>query len=287
MNSPAAALDALDLPVASDAGAFIQLSQGRTHYRIEGPPNGLPLVMLHGATVPLWEYDCLAPHLVAAGFRILRFDFYGHGLSDRLEVPYTLERFRQQALELIEATNFPRPAALMGHSVGAAIGSAVAAARPEWITRLVLVAPMLNFNATNLWSLAFRCPGLGEVLMRCVGLPALMRRRRLRYASIGQPQLAQRFRDQTNYAGLGRALLSMARSATLGDQSARYGALPALEREILVIWGCLDRVVPARHIARLRALVQVHRYLALDDARHNVLMTHPEAVAEAVREFTA
>jgi len=118
----------------------------------------------------------------------LRFDLYGHGLSDRPHGAYSLERFSRQTCELIEATEFLRPAALLGHSLGAAIAAAVAAANPQWIDRLVLVAPMLDFNATSAWSRLFRVALVGELLMRLVGVPALVRRRR-RYARIGLPHL--------------------------------------------------------------------------------------------------
>jgi pimeloyl-ACP methyl ester carboxylesterase len=268
-----------------DVDGYLPLSDGLTHYRIEGPRDGIPLVMLHGATVSLWEYDCLAPYLNRAGFRTLRFDFYGHGTSSPLDVPYTFDRFARQTLELMEATGFPRPAAVMGHSVGAAIAAGVASECPQWTDRLVLVAPMLDFNARTRLSLAFRCPGIGEALMRFVGLPALIRRRDRSYAGTGRPHLAQRFREETSFAGLGQALLSMARSATLGDQSARYAALAALNREVMVIWGRKDRIVPARHIGRLRALLREHRYIELHDGRHNLPMAEPESVALAVRAF--
>ena len=42
-------------------GKYIRLSEGITHWRREGPESGIPLVLVHGATVPCWEFDCLAP----------------------------------------------------------------------------------------------------------------------------------------------------------------------------------------------------------------------------------
>src|SRR5262245_46185160 len=208
----------------SPQGEYVELRGGITHFAAEGPPDGVPLLLVHGATVPLWEFDRLVPHLHAAGFRTLRFDLYGHGLSARPSIEYTLDVFVEQAAELLEATAFPRPAAILGHSLGAAIAARLAAARPQAVERLVLVAPMLDFNATSRWTPAFRLPGFGEALMRFVGVPALVRRRRRRYAGIGQPHLSDWFLEQVSVPGFARALLSMIRSDTLGDQSARYSA---------------------------------------------------------------
>jgi pimeloyl-ACP methyl ester carboxylesterase len=266
-------------------GECIELGDGVTHYRLEGPADALPLILVHGATVPLWEFDFLVPELVCAGFRTLRFDFYGHGLSDRPSVDYTLELFVRQTLELLEALEFPRPAAILGHSLGAAVASAVAARQPGWVDRLALVAPMLDFNATSAWSRLFRLPAAGELVMSLFGVRALVRRRRRRYALIGRPQLVDLFVEQVSFAGFGRALLSMIRAETLGDQAERYAALPALARDVLVISGGADAVIPPADIVRVRELVGRHEHLDLATAAHNLLLTHPAEVAAALRAF--
>src|SRR5690242_17486480 len=129
-------------------GQSTRLTDGLTFWRREGSPEGMPIVLVHGATVPSWEFDFLVPPLLRAGFQTLRFDLYGHGASDRLRGDYTFERFTRQVRELIDASRFPQPAILLGHSFGAAVVSAVAAARPDSISGLVLVAPMLDFSST-------------------------------------------------------------------------------------------------------------------------------------------
>ncbi len=266
-------------------GQCIELSAGVTHYRLEGAAGGLPLILVHGATVPLWEFDFLLPELVAAGFRTLRFDLYGHGLSDRPAVDYTLELFVRQTLELLDAVDFPRPTSILGHSLGAAVASSAAARQPGRVDRLVLVTPMLDFNATSAWSRLFRMPAAGELAMSLFGVRALVRRRRQRYGLIGRPQLADLFIEQVSFAGFGRALLSMIRAETLGDQTPRYAALRELGRDVLVISGGADAVIPAADISRVRALVGRHEGLDLPSAAHNLLLTHPAEVAKALRAF--
>lgn len=266
-------------------GRYIKLTGGVTHFKLDGPEDGSPLVLMHGATVPNWEFDRLVPRLVDDGFRILRFDLYGHGFSDRPQVDYTIELFAEQVIELIEAIGFPCPVSLLGHSMGAAVGSAVAVARPEWIERIVLMAPMLNFSVTNPWSRWLRRPVVGELIMRFFGLPALVRRRRMRYQLIRQPQLSGRFIEQAYYDGFWQAVLSMERCKALDDQSARYAALRALAHEILVLWGSDDHIVSASDIGRIRGLLPPHRFTRLDGAQHNLMLTHPESIAAAVQSF--
>ena len=267
-------------------GHFARLSDGLTHWRREGPPEGVPIVLVHGATVPAWEFDALVPPLLRAGFQTLRFDLYGHGASDRPPGAYIFERFTRQVIEIIESTDFPRPALLLGHSFGAALVAAVAVARPDLAARLVLVAPMLDFNSTSGWSRVFRYPGIGEFAMHFIGIPALIRRRRRRYAAIGQAHLTPRFIEQVSYAGFGRGLLSMFRTAALGDQSVRYSALRAVDRDVLVVTGDYDNIIPAAHLARVRSLLPPHSHCPVT-AEHNLLLTHPDVVVDALVKFAA
>lgn len=267
-----------------EGGRYMQLGEGRTHFRREGARDGLPIVLVHGATVPCWEFDLLLPPLRRAGFQTLRFDLYGHGSSDRPAGAYAFERFARQVVEMIEASDLPRPAILLGHSFGAALAAAVAASRPELVARLVLVAPLLDFSSTSGWAKLLRTPVVGELAMRALAVPGLVRRRRRRYEGIGQPQFTERFVEQVADGGFGRALLSMIRSGALGDQTARYTALRAFPRELLVITGEHDAVIPPAHVARVRSLLPPHAHRSLP-AEHNLLLTHPEPVVAALQEW--
>jgi pimeloyl-ACP methyl ester carboxylesterase len=266
-------------------GAYARLRDGITHFALEGPAQGRPLLLVHGATVPAWEFDVLLPHLHASGLRTLRFDLFGHGFSDRPRIDYTLDVFVRQAAELVDATDFPRPFAVLGHSVGAAIVAALAASWPDWVQRLVLVAPMLDYSGGSALARVLRWPGVGELLMDHVGVPLLARRRRRRYARMGLPHLAARFAEQASYDGFSRALLSMARCATLGDQALHYRALGATARDVLVLWGDRDEVTTASDIARLRALLPAHAYAEVPGAGHSVLLGDAARAMAAIAPF--
>lgn len=256
-----------------------------THWRREGSPDGTPIVLVHGATVPSWEFDFLVPPLLRAGFQTLRFDLYGHGTSDRPRGVYTFERFERQVIEFIERNDCPRPAIVLGHSFGAALVAAVSVARPDWVSKIVLVAPMLDFSSTTAWTRLFRIPALGEIAMHGFGVPALIRRRKRRYAQFGHPQLTPRFIEQVSIAGYGRALLSMFRTGALGDKADRYSALRGIERDILVITGDRDLIIPPAHIARVRSLLPPHQHCATP-AEHNLLLTHPDLVVDALVQWS-
>ncbi|MGX5652065.1 alpha/beta fold hydrolase [Hydrogenophaga borbori] len=263
-------------------GRFLPLRAGLTHLVDEGQEDQATMLLVHGATVPHWEFDRLVPHLRAAGFRIVRFDLFGHGLSERPAVGYDFNLFLEQALEVLDGIRATRPLTILGHSFGAAIAAAIANERPASVERLVLVAPLLDFMAKSWWPKAFGLPGIGRPLMRWIGLPALERRRERRYATIGAEHLTPRFVAQARASGYAEALASMFANRTLGDQSERYRRLRAGEHEIVVVAGAADRVIPLRDIARVRVLLPQHKYLEIAGAEHNLLLTHPEFVAEVL-----
>jgi hypothetical protein len=67
----------------------------------------------------------------------------------------------------------------------------------------------------------------------------------------GQAHLTQRFIEQVSIAGFDRGLLSMIRTAAPGNQSSRYVALRAVNRDVLVITG--DQVFLSFDPARVQA----------------------------------
>ena len=64
-------------------GEFIELSQGITHYQWHGPVRGPIAVCVHGLTTPSFVWQGLTAGLTAMGYRVLTYDLYGRGYSDR------------------------------------------------------------------------------------------------------------------------------------------------------------------------------------------------------------
>lgn len=83
----------------------------------------------------------------------------------------------------------------------------------------------------------------------------------------------------------GRARLSMFRTGALGDKADRYSALRGIERDILVITGDRDLIIPPAHIARVRSLLPPHQHCAIP-AEHNLLLAHPDLVVDALVQWS-
>src|SRR5947208_3575522 len=115
----------------SAAGQFVRLSDGYTHYELAGPDAGPLVVLAAGATVPYYIWDPTFAALVQAGFRVLRYDYYGRGFSDRPDIPYTQDLYVRQFRELLDAVHITGPFDLAGLSFGRAGLSSIAAKYPE------------------------------------------------------------------------------------------------------------------------------------------------------------
>lgn len=99
-------------------GAFAQLSAGNTHYQWHGPRSTRILVLVHGLSSPSWVFDGLIRGLLAMRYRVLSYDLYGRGFSDRPRDNQTLEFHARQLGELLDAVGVQVPVTLMGYSMG-------------------------------------------------------------------------------------------------------------------------------------------------------------------------
>mgnify|MGYP000891555135 CR=1 FL=1 len=89
--------------------------------------------------------DALADWARRSGRDFLRFDYFGHGVSDGDFSEGTITRWRADALAVIDEL-VDGPVVLVGSSMGGWIACLATMARPERVKALVLVAPAADFT---------------------------------------------------------------------------------------------------------------------------------------------
>ncbi len=116
----------------------IEIPGYRLGAKVWGPPDGAPVLALHGWLDNAATYDGLAPHL--KGLRIVALDMPGHGMSDHAPPGhlYPFIDFVAAAYGVLAALGWER-CSLMGHSLGAGVCAVLAGTVPERIERLVLL----------------------------------------------------------------------------------------------------------------------------------------------------
>ncbi|WP_328998297.1 alpha/beta fold hydrolase [Kribbella sp. NBC_00709] len=92
------------------------------------------LVCLHAGTSGPATWDRFVPAFEELGYRVHRPTLLGHGSAPRRR-PYRLDDFRDQVLDELDGLD---RVTFVGNSLGAFVASAVAAAEPAKVERLVL-----------------------------------------------------------------------------------------------------------------------------------------------------
>jgi pimeloyl-ACP methyl ester carboxylesterase len=123
-----------------------------------GPPDGAPVVCVHGWGASVYTFRSTVPTLTALGKRCIAIDLKGHGLSTKPigAGEYTREAMSLQIREVLDALGISR-ASLIGHSMGSAVAFDLALADPERFDRVVLMSP-IGFGKVNVSQFAALLP---------------------------------------------------------------------------------------------------------------------------------
>jgi pimeloyl-ACP methyl ester carboxylesterase len=265
--------------------SYLKLDDGWCHYRVAGPEAGPTVLLIHGATVPGWEFDRLLPWLHDAGFRTLQVDLYGHGYSDRPRARHDHALFVRQIAALLDNIASSGTLHVMGHSLGAAVTAHLACHAAGRLGRIVLAAPMLDFVGDTRATRILHVPILGELVVHGYVLPMLVRRRRHRYTPIDDGRFAEMFRHQLKKPGFGRSLLKLVRDGALADQSAAYECLKSRGSNVLLLRGNEDVIISVDTITRIRRLLPEADFQEIAGTAHAFIIKDPDKVGPVVVDF--
>jgi pimeloyl-ACP methyl ester carboxylesterase len=271
----------------SAGGSFIQLSNGITHYELGGNESGEVVVLVHGFSVPYFIYDPTFEFLTQAGFRVLRYDLFGRGFSDRPHVDYNIDLFVNQLVDLLDALRFTRPINLIGLSMGGPIASTFTVRHPERVNKLTLIDPAgaKPISLTPLLK-AVKMPFVAEAVLGLVGSGAFVK-------SIAKdffdPNLVKHFQVQyaiqMQYKGFKRAILSTIRNGMLDSFSQAYAVLGKINKPTLLFWGRNDNTVPLEHSKVLCTVIPNINFHIIEDCGHIPHYEKPEVVNPILLEF--
>jgi len=265
---------------------FASLSDGVTHYEWVGPEDGTPVVLIHGFSTPMFVWDKSFGVLAEAGFRVLRYDLYGRGLSDRPMGEYGYDLFVRQLDELLDSQHVAEPVHVVGLSMGGSIAVHFADRRPERVRAMALFAPA-GIGVAPRGPKMFRIPLLGPWLVRVLATPMLLRTAPNQFSA--DPAVAEairsRYAEQLRYRGYRRALVATLDAVPMAGQEAAYGRVGKQDRRGLLFWGTDDTVVPYALHARVRELIPFLDLYTIDGGGHGANYDHADEVNPVLIEF--
>lgn len=268
----------------------IDVKGRRTRILIEGGADQPPVLLLHGVSRSLEDWETQFSPLRRAGYRVLAPDLPGSGFSDRLPTSTTLAGLARGVAETLDAIGETRPAHVLGHSLGGAVALQVLASYPDRVATLNLVSSA-GFGS-----------GLHPIL-RLLSIPVIgafaARHTNRATARMNERQI-YRDRSYATDERIDRALLLARRpeTGTVVHETARSlatirGVRPEWRDELmtavsqhrrptLVVWGDHDRILPGRQLDAARRLLPHARFSLFRGVGH---APHVEA-AEKFTELT-
>ena len=120
-------------------GSYVDVNGQRLHYK-QWSDKGPPLVFLHGVTSSCSAWDDIAPRF-APEYRVIAFDFRGHGLSSKPDHGYTwTDHYAADIVSFLD-THVDEPAVVVGSSLGAVVSAPIAVGAPGKVRAIVMSDP--------------------------------------------------------------------------------------------------------------------------------------------------
>lgn len=277
-----------EIRAASD-GSFLSLPCGNTHYVVEGEGDKWA-VLVHGYATPYFIYDKIAEGLIAAGYKILRYDLLGRGLSERVKGPYTPALFAWQLQEIVNAVLGDKPFVLVGTSMGGTITTTYTAAHPDRVKKLVLLAPAgMRFKPPFYMKLA-NVKGLGDLMFKTIGGKVLVKncaKEMLYSGETAKEEYREKFAYYAQFKGMSNATLSSLRNTILNFEDARkgYDGVAEARTPVLVIWGTADATMPYYQNEEMQSVLPQMKLITYENSGHIFLYDEGERTVKDVLAF--
>lgn len=261
-----------------EIGMIAELSNGNTFYDIAGPEDGEPVILVHGSIVPSLAFDKNFNTLAESGYRVVKLDLYGRGLSSRPKVSYTMDLYLSQIKELIDSLNIKEPANFAGASMGGALVILFAEKYPDLVKRVILLDPVTpsSFN-TNSKEV------VNKLKDRVVSI-----KKRIKNNGNGNDKSVTPITlatDQFKYEGVGRSIFSAVANMKSLDLATAYEKYSLQNKPTLLVWGSEDDVIPVAENVTVRKIIVHTQYHEIEGAGHMPHYEKPEIVNPILLNF--
>ncbi|WP_158742644.1 alpha/beta fold hydrolase [Acidisphaera sp. L21] len=235
------------------------------------------LVLLHELGGSLDSFDHVVARL-STGFRTLRYDQRGAGLSEKPRQPFGLDDQLRDLQGILAATGLQPPYTLAGVAAGCAVAVAYALAAPAQVANLLLCCPALTVPPERRGYLIDRSDRAAREGMRAIATASLdrsypqMLRQDGRFDAYRARFIAN---DPVTYGHANRALADTDIATRLGDL-----AVP-----VHVLAGRHDLLRPPADVQAVAVAIPGASF-AIVDSGHLMAVQAPDALAAALSSLT-
>ena len=260
-----------DTARAAAPGEFADLSDGKLHYVVRGPETGPVILMVHGFSTPHFVFEQNASSLAANGFRVIQFDHFGRGWSDRPSATYDVDFYDRTIMELLDTLAIDQPIGLVGMSMGGIISAEFTARHPERVERLFLLVPagLALSNSDSTQTQLTKMPIIGDWIWRVFARQSLLGSAQYNEADVPEMNRLQGdVTEQMKYRGYFPALLSTLRNLPMTNRDDTFVSLAETAIPVFAVFGVEDSVVPIEAAAKMRELTPAADIRELSKAGH-------------------
>ena len=271
-----------------------QLEQGTIHYEEAGPPDGRPVVFVHGYLMGGDLWTDVAGRLGGRGLRAIMptwpLGAHPQPMAPGADLtPHGVAAIIAAFLDALALDDV----VLVGNDTGGALCQVVATRHPERLGALVLTNcdAFENFPPSFFKALvqAAKLPGALKAALAPMRT-ATARRSPLGYGMLSHgdvDHLAARwvepiFAQPAVLDDVRRFTVALDKQVTL-DAAAKLGRF---DRPVLLAWAPEDSLFPLAHAQRLAALLPDARLETIEDSRAFSMIDQPERLAELIAEFS-
>lgn len=242
---------------------------------------GIPLLFVHGYPLNhrMWQpqMEGLARHA-----RLLSVDLRGHGESQAVPGPYSMDMFAEDLNAFLDALAIHQPIVLCGLSMGGYIAFAFRRKYPSRLAGLILTATRAAADSAE----ARQGRDQAAELARQKGVAAIAESMLPRLLSPTTTQnrpevvsLALQIMRQTSLEGI---LGDLEALKTRPDSSS---TLQQLDIPTLFLPGADDNIIPLQEAQAMHAALAGSRLVVIPEAGHLPNLENPQAFNQAVIEF--
>jgi len=263
---------------------LLNTEEGVTRYKIFGQNNIETVILIHSFNGFLESWAPNVDSLVNAGYRVVVYDLFGRGLSDRPHKDYDLTLFQTQLDSLIRKLG-AKNVHLIGSSFGCVIAADYAMKYPEKIESLVMVGPA-GWPDENGRNQLLDIPIVGDLVFHYFGKQILKPKVEAYFLEPSKhSEFIEKWTTFSSYPGFTRSALSTLRYSPVLDYSAGWRRLGELNKPIAFIWGKQDVSFPYSNTTKLSKLIPHARIIGIDNAAHWVNIEQADQVNGAIGEF--
>ena len=262
---------------------YLQLERMSMAYKDTGPRDAPAVLLLHGFGSSLQTWDEWSEKL-ELNYRVIRLDLPGFGMTGPSPDHDYSEAQDLKTLTAFVDTLGLSKLAIIGHSMGGKMAWSFAAAHPERVTSLVLMAPDGFPKPEDIGTRPYATPAVMGAIKYILPPFVVQKSIEPAFADVGaiSPSLINRYHDMLRAPGVRAAILDRGNQTIYTDPVPR---LKAIKAPTLLIWGAEDRMIPSTNARNYESVLENSQTLVLPKLGHLIQEEQPERGLMAVLEF--